>query len=778
MQTTVLVLCASIVLQSAAQLIPVPSPPGEDEDVDLDLCESCTRSRETCISEALAPTLCHCDTECELYHDCCEDRPQCREPPVLTGVPESQCSSTGLDDRPVTTVPAYWMVSICPSDRQASSIEETWIEGNCTNGSRSLPPVSDQNTGVVYINEYCAICNGVEGILPWSYTLSCSEGLLEMLKNPNFTLTVADIERECTLCRFTAPNLTSTILTPRPCRITVASCMGRTDLEAHTNRTWNESAYDQLVELCEQGPYSLVGNSKSELVLPYRNQYCAECNGIDTEGLNCHRPREIESCEEQTEIRPSGSPFSLLLDVRGDSLEVHSEEITTTIEITCFSGEVFDPVSANCRPTLCPDGFAQSGGGACMLEVPANNVTNETASNVSTIDCMGVFIALNDSEYEDLGNNTVLFNGEVFEVEFNDTLGQPVICANFSQNGTSEVNVTRLYFSYPPEFIPLTIAGSTLSLIGSALILLTYTLFAELRTLPSKLLMNLAAAILLSNFFLLIGAPINEAVQSSGLCTAVAIVLHFLFLSQFSWMSIMVFETSRTFSHAVRLAPRESNRFKRRLLTTYLVLGWSIPTTIVLLSIIVNFTTENLVLYGELDDGTQGSCWINHPASIGVAFIFPVAVAVLFNAVLFAFIIVLLSKPWYSGAWKHKDRDHIPYLRVYSAIFSISGLTWIFGFIAILIRTRWAWDVYIILNSIQGITIFAAFLLTKKVTRLYLSCLQFKMLETKSPSTKSSVAKNIAKENVHHSRNGNVVTENSYNSQNDTQKTYPNDSSV
>ena len=330
-----------------------------------------------------------------------------------------------------------------------------------------------------------------------------------------------------------------------------------------------------------------------------------------------------------------------------------SEEITTIMTVTCSEGEVFHPISGECRISICPEGFTQRGGRCTFVQSstgPGVNCSSElkildeseylNASNntvlfgdklveIVMIDSAGrpvvcvnltgsvilncpveqSLLSLNNSQvYEDLGNNSILFNGEVVDIEFNDS-GTLFVCA--AQNGTIEVNITRTLFSYPSGFFILTYIGCSLSIIGTFLILLTHALFKDLRTLPSKLLMNLAATILVSNFFILVGGPITDAFPNiNNLCTSVAVILHFFFLSQFSWMSIMCFETVRTLNQALKLKAQESNQFKRNLFITYLLIGWGLPLLVAVTSIIVNFTTDGLVLYGVLSDGTSGGCWI------------------------------------------------------------------------------------------------------------------------------------------------------------------------
>ena len=79
----------------------------------------------------------------------------------------------------------------------------------------------------------------------------------------------------------------------------------------------------------------------------------------------------------------------------------------------------------------------------------------------------------------------------------------------------------------------------------------------------------------------------------------------------------------------------ESKAHKVKLLVVYALLGWRIPLLIVLLTVIVNFITIDLVLYGEMEDGTSGHCWINHPLSVVVAFVALLGISLLYNSIIF-----------------------------------------------------------------------------------------------------------------------------------------------
>ena len=147
--------------------------------------------------------------------------------------------------------------------------------------------------------------------------------------------------------------------------------------------------------------------------------------------------------------------------------------------------------------------------------------------------------------------------------------GLPLVCPD----NVTTVQVNTTIFSYPAGYLELTYMGRSLSVIGSALVLITYSFFKELRSLPSKILMNLAFANLVINLLILVGGPISQAYPIVELCTSVAVALHFFFLAQFAWMSIMSLEVVRKFHRAKKLLT-DTKHEKLQLLISYMLAGW------------------------------------------------------------------------------------------------------------------------------------------------------------------------------------------------------------
>ena len=118
----------------------------------------------------------------------------------------------------------------------------------------------------------------------------------------------------------------------------------------------------------------------------------------------------------------------------------------------------------------------------------------------------------------------------------------------------------------------------------------------KLRTFFSKLMVNFILSILLGDLIFLFGGPLFTFFSLSELCIIVGIVLHYVYLCRFSWMTLMGSEIVRSFANIKKLNKSTAENWK--LLTLYMLLAWLSPLVIVIPTIIVNFTVEDYVNYG------------------------------------------------------------------------------------------------------------------------------------------------------------------------------------
>ena len=112
-------------------------------------------------------------------------------------------------------------------------------------------------------------------------------------------------------------------------------------------------------------------------------------------------------------------------------MQITISNTPTILEVQCGEGEVYDPAVEGCRPVVCTKVF-ESGHGGCNF--PSNE----------NISCAEVLIQLTeDDDFQFVNNTTVLYSDALHDVA-GMLDGSPVICINFSSNGTMLVNETDI----------------------------------------------------------------------------------------------------------------------------------------------------------------------------------------------------------------------------------------------------------------------------------------------------------------------------------------------
>ena len=786
-RNTLVLICISLLItlrNVASPQTTIATTPPQSPPTRVKTCNSCELDQEGQVCRAYNITKdrgwCKCDHNCRAYNDCCgmpsnQRTNTCSPNSNLEGLKFS-CRSIYVDSgMEVMENEAFWMVSSCP-DNWLEDIGNT-ERGNvvlsmCLTNNRDLPPVSDIVTGIVYKNEYCAACNLVQNpIVVWQPRLGCTGEVYEMLGSHPTAAIIANIlksdpdifQQQCRPCFYQQP---AAIYPPRVCFPVISVCLNKSDLERVTRSRLTTDAYKSMSDQCTNGPYDpygslnkskfLQGSPQTTVTGPfYKNFACAMCNNADqvvclSDRINMSRSTVPDECmlrattnpitatiqtpitsagEEGPALGPlppgggRGIPFTISLSNLGGGqvlVQIETEEVNITVE--CPEGQA--PLGLECQDTLCPDGYTSTGGRCYFQFGDADKHSNSTTSSNESgsgffLDCSTELILLNNSDLTWLTNSTILVDGAVFQVLGYSADGQPLVCPN----NITTIKKVKEFFVYPPGYLELTYIGCSLSAIGCALMLVTYGLFKELRTLPSKALMNLALAILVTNLLFLIGGPITQAFLDAGLCTAQAIYLHFFFLVQFVWMCLLSFEMVRKFYQAKRMV-LDTKKTKRQLLIVYTLVGWGLPLALVTTTTIVNFTANNAVLYGVNEDGSLGSCWINDSISAIVSFLVPLIITVCFTLVMFAIATLhIIQASRAEKKFSRESSDNIPFLRLNIAIFSTTALLWVFGFIALLIGRSWAWYPFIILNSSQGFFICIAFIASRKTLKLYFDLL-------------------------------------------------------
>nr|XP_054774771.1 uncharacterized protein LOC129282939 [Lytechinus pictus] len=294
----------------------------------------------------------------------------------------------------------------------------------------------------------------------------------------------------------------------------------------------------------------------------------------------------------------------------------------------------------------------------------------------------------------------------------------------FTKIGNHSVQVCNFLEEYMP-FINYSAAQATLSTVGSCLSVVTllltiatYGCFKSLRNNTfSIIIISLCISLVFAHIFLLLS---GVSVLIPGTCITVAILGHYMWLVVFSHTFALAVDLHRRFGVTVSVGQVDEGA---AVLLYFLVFSWTCPLLVVIPCLCLFFTGFNVPSF-NLSYG-QRNCWIGDGLANLYVFGIPIAFFLLINLIIFTSIIAgirMKTVPTERGHSKRKLSD----LWIYVKMSTILGFTWIFGFIAAFTDVTALWYIFIILNSLQGVYIFIAFVCNKRVFKLWrdsFSCL-------------------------------------------------------
>uniref|UniRef100_A0A8C3R7R4 Cadherin EGF LAG seven-pass G-type receptor 1 n=1 Tax=Cyanoderma ruficeps TaxID=181631 RepID=A0A8C3R7R4_9PASS len=212
------------------------------------------------------------------------------------------------------------------------------------------------------------------------------------------------------------------------------------------------------------------------------------------------------------------------------------------------------------------------------------------------------------------------------------------------------------------DVLPLKIVTYTTVSISLAALLITFILLVLIRTLRSNLHSihkNLVAALFFSELVFLIG--INQT-ENPFVCTVIAILLHYFYMSTFAWMFVEQLHIYRMLTE-VRNINFGHMRF-------YYVVGWGIPAIITGLA--VGLDPQG---YGNPD-----FCWLSVHDTLIWSFAGPIVMVVVINTVIF----ILAMK----ASCRRRQRSFektgvVSVLRTAFLLLLLISATWLLGLMAV-----------------------------------------------------------------------------------------------
>lgn len=416
------------------------------------------------------------------------------------------------------------------------------------------------------------------------------------------------------------------------------------------------------------------------------------------------------------------------------------------------------------------------------------NISNFTSSNIDTNDygllvgktCKHSMYALNPTDgwsmtpegyiYINLMDRSHLHDEYCMEMFYNYT--------DYSDGIFPFICFDEIIYETPSHVRILEGIFQSISSICLLITLLVYICIPSLRNLHGKTLMCHVASLFTAYVCLSLvtldvsrsqHALENEDPQKQTLCSILGYTLLFAFISSFSWLNVMCFDIWWTFRSTRSPSGTTQSRGQRNRFIIYCIYAWGVACLITSLCILVDYT--NVVNYKDRPQIGVDRCWFLHGLGIGELIFFtgPVSIILLINLIFFIMtsrnynrvksqIKKVMTEPSDQRNRRFEaDRDK---LVMNVKLFIVMGITWICEiisnylniFLPHLLEYKF-FLVFDIINCLQGVFIFALFIMKERV---YKALFQRIFDKSETPNT-SNTSNNSNQKNVKKSSSNTTV---------------------
>ncbi|KAM9822762.1 adhesion G-protein coupled receptor D1 isoform X4 [Syngnathus typhle] len=231
--------------------------------------------------------------------------------------------------------------------------------------------------------------------------------------------------------------------------------------------------------------------------------------------------------------------------------------------------------------------------------------------------------------------------------------------------------------------------GCSISIFCLAITLVTFAVLSSVSTIRNQryhIHANLSFAILVAEILLLISASFDPGTLP---CKIMAVLLHFFFLSAFSWMLV---EGLHLYSMVVKVFGSEGSKH-----IYYYGIGWGSPLVICVVSM-----TSALGSYGEVDN-----CWLSLKNGAIWAFVAPALCVIVVNVGILISVTRIISRISGENYKVHGDANAVKLTaKAVAVLLPILGISWIFGVLAVNTHSLPFLYIFAIFNSLQGFFVF------------------------------------------------------------------------
>ncbi|XP_036290192.2 adhesion G-protein coupled receptor D1, partial [Pipistrellus kuhlii] len=235
----------------------------------------------------------------------------------------------------------------------------------------------------------------------------------------------------------------------------------------------------------------------------------------------------------------------------------------------------------------------------------------------------------------------------------------------------------------------ITYIGCSLSVLCLAGTLATFAMLSSVSTIRNQryhIHANLSFAVLVAQVLLLVSFHCQPGTMP---CRALAVLLHFFFLSAFAWMLV---EGLHLYSMVIRVFGSEDSKHRY-----YYGIGWGSPLLICVVSISCALDSY----------GTTNNCWLSLHSGAIWAFVAPALLVILVNVGILVAVTRVISQISADNYQVHRDPSAFRLTaKAVAVLLPILGTSWVFGVLAVNNQAVAFQYAFAVLNSLQGFFIF------------------------------------------------------------------------
>ena len=264
---------------------------------------------------------CSCDDDCWIEDNCCPDKvsEEHEKPALKCKLSMTKISSLHTNDQYRNDLfKRFRVVDYCPGPDTESDLVQK-CSGENAPDLESYRWVSDETTGFIYQNRFCAKCNGVSDYVQWEIIVTHCKDIFE---NPSQFNDVIMLDT-CSIVNAVPDKLKDTTDRFRCYLPQYSTC----------NMTGQWEVYDSQIDTACSVYTAYFFLVRVKLVI-YKNAFCYACNTGSIESINTICP--IEAINEMDRVN------YLALTVLIDGAVLEAYKTPETVDRKCETDEVYD----------------------------------------------------------------------------------------------------------------------------------------------------------------------------------------------------------------------------------------------------------------------------------------------------------------------------------------------------------------------------------------------------------------------------------------------------